>query len=114
MSVLKLLQVIGALGTVAAGVVSLFWPLRVRGFTGLEAPGGRGITEIRTVLGALFVGLGLAVLYFNSPQAYKVLGFSYVVMGVVRGVSMVVDKSVEQSNLVSLVFEVIFGILMLI
>lgn len=114
MTILKVLKVIGALGTIAAGVVSLFWPLKVRGFTGLEAPGGRGITEIRTVLGALFVALGAVVLYFNSAQAYQVLGFSYLVMGVVRAVSMFIDKSVEQSNLVSLAFEIIFGILMLI
>ncbi len=114
MTFLKILKIVGALATIGAGLVSLFWPLNVRGFTGLEVQGGRGITEIRAVLGGLFVALGLAVLYFNNPQAYQMLGFGYLLVGIVRGVSMLVDKSVVQSNVVSLAFEIFFGIVMLL
>ena len=62
MSVLELLKIAVAVATILTGAVSLFWPLRVRGFTGLEVSGGRGITEIRAVIGGVFIGLGSAVI----------------------------------------------------
>jgi len=69
MNILKTLQIIAVIGTILTGLVSLIWPLRVQGFTGLTAPGGRGITEIRSILGALFIGLGIAVfLLGNTPK----------------------------------------------
>jgi hypothetical protein len=86
----------------------------VQGFTGLEAVGGRGITEIRAILGGLFIGLGGAVLYFNKPETYQMLGITYLVIAVVRTISMFADKSVVQSNIVSIVFEVVFGILLML
>ena len=111
---LQILKIISAIATVITGLVSLFWPLKVQGFTGLEANGGRGVTEIRTILGALFVGLGAAVLYINLPEAYQILGITYLAMAVVRGISMFVDNSVNSSNIISLVAELAFGIILLI
>jgi hypothetical protein len=112
--ILSILRIVAAIATILTGVVSLFWPLNVQGFTGLTANGGRGITEIRTVLGALFIGLGGAALYFNTPEPYKMLGIMYLVMAVVRTVSMFVDKSVVSSNVVSVIAEVIFGIILIL
>ena len=100
--------------TILTGVVSLFWPLRVQGFIGLTANGGRGITEIRSVLGAVFVGLGIGVLLFNAPEAYKTLGVMYLTMAVVRGISIFVDDSMESSNVISVVAELAFGVLLLL
>jgi hypothetical protein len=111
---LQTLKIISAIATILTGVVSLFWPLKVQGFTGVEANGGRGITEIRTILGALFVGLGAAVLYINLPEAFLILGITYLAMAVVRGISMFVDNSVNSSNIISLVAELAFGIILVI
>jgi hypothetical protein len=112
--ILSVLRIVAAIATILTGVASLFWPLNVQGFTGLTANGGRGITEIRTVLGALFIGLGGAALYFNAPEPYKMLGIMYLVMAVVRGISMFVDGSVISSNVISLIAEVIFGIILVL
>jgi len=109
-----ILKIIAAIATILTGVVSLFWPSRVLGFTGLEVRGGRGITEIRTILGALFVGLGAAVLYFNVPETYKVLGITYLVMGMVRGISMLVDDSATSSNVISFMVEIGIGIILIV
>ena len=57
--IIQILKIIAAVATIITGLVSLFWPEKVSGFTGLEPRGGRGITEIRTILGVLFVGLVL-------------------------------------------------------
>jgi len=112
--VIQYLQYFAAVATILTGVVSLVWPLQVRGFTGLEVSGGRGVTEIRSILGAFFIGLGAAALYFNLPETYAMLGITYLVVAIVRGISMFVDKSVVSSNIISVVAEVIFGIILVL
>ena len=112
--IIQILQIIAAIATILTGLVSLFKPESVTGFTGLRPEGGRGITEIRAVLGGFFVALGAAPLMLNSPVAYSMLGMAYLVVGVVRGVSMWVDKSVTQSNIISLVVEIIFGVILVV
>jgi hypothetical protein len=112
--IVQILQIIAAIATILTGLVSLFKPESVTGFTGLHPEGGRGITEIRAVLGGFFVALGAAPLFLNSPVAYTMLGIAYLGVAVVRGISLFVDKSVTQSNIISLVVEVIFGVILVI
>ena len=111
---LPILKTISAIATIVTGAVSLFWPLKVLGFTGLDVNGGRGVTEIRTILGALFIGLGAAVLYFNTQQAYQVLGIAYLTMAVVRGMAMFVDDAIVSSNLISFLAELVLGIILVV
>ena len=71
MDILQILKVVCALATVATGGISLIAPRSIKGFTGLEATGPRGITEIRAVMGGLFIGLGLAPFLLAVPQVYQ-------------------------------------------
>ncbi len=111
---IQILQIIAAIGTLLTGAVSLFKPESVTGFTGLRPEGGRGITEIRSILGGLFIALGVFPLIVNSPIAYMMLGVTYLGIAAVRAVSMFTDKSVVQSNVISLVVEIIFGVILVI
>jgi hypothetical protein len=111
---LQILKYIAVAATIVTGAASLFWPTRVLGFTGLEVVGGRGITEVRTILGAVFIGLGAAVLFNNTPAAYHILGITYLVMAVVRAVSIILDKSAVSSNIISLVAEAVLGIILVL
>ena len=111
---LNTLKIFAAIATIVTGAASLFWPLKIQDFTGLQANGGRGVTEIRTVLGALFIGLGAAALFINLPATYLMLGITYLAMAVVRGISMFVDGSVVSSNVISFFVELIFGILLIL
>lgn len=111
---LLILKYVAAIATILTGAVSLIWPLRVRGFTGLEVVGGRGVTEIRSILGGFFIGLGAVVLLLNDPIAYQTLGITYLVVAVVRTISMFVDKSVVQSNIISVIAEVILGVILIL
>ncbi len=108
MTLIEILQIIAALATAATGLFSMLAPRKVTGFTGLEPVGGRGITEIRAVLGALFIALGVAPLFLGST-AYLMLGIGYLAIAAVRAVSMVIDHSVVRSNVISLVTEIILG-----
>jgi hypothetical protein len=108
------LKIIAALATIATGLFSLVFPMKVRGFTGLELPGSRGVTEVRAILGGFFVGLGAAPLIFGSPDMYLMLGIAYLVVAAVRFVSMFIDQSLEKSNYISLVTEVLLGIILIL
>jgi hypothetical protein len=112
--VLRILQIIAAVGTIATGLVSLIRPRSILGFTGLSPAGPRGITEIRAILGGFFVALGAVPLILDVPATYKMLGVTYLVVAVVRTASMIIDKSVEQSNIISVVVELVFGIILVL
>jgi hypothetical protein len=114
MDILHILKIICALGTIATGFISLLSPRAIKGFTGLEAAGPRGITEIRAVMGGLFIGLGLAPFLLAVPQVYQALGIMYLAIALVRTISMFLDRSVMQSNIVSLAVEIVFGIILIV
>lgn len=114
MNILYILKIICAIATVGVGVVSLVAPRSIKGFTGLEAAGPRGITEIRSVLGALFIGLGLAPFILGSPAVYQAIGITYLAIGLVRAVSMLLDRSVMRSNTISLIVEIVFGAILVL
>jgi len=113
MSALQVFKVIAAIGTILTGLISLIRPRSVTGFTGLAPDGPRGITEIRAVLGAFFVALGALPLILQVPETYQMLGYTYLTVGIVRIVSMIVDKSVMRSNVISVAVEVVFGIILI-
>lgn len=112
--ILQILKIIAAVGTIATGLISFAAPRAVRGFTGLEVDNPRGITEIRAVLGGFFIALGAAPLIFNSADMYRMLGIAYLVVAVTRAIAMVVDRSFVQSNIISLVVEVVFGVILIL
>jgi hypothetical protein len=114
MNFLQIIKILSAIATIGVGLVSLVKPLAIRGFTGLEVSGGRGITEIRSILGALFIGFGGAVLFLNSQDAYATLGITYLTIGVVRTVSMFLDKSVVFSNIISVITEILMGVILVL
>ncbi len=109
---IQVLQIIAAVGTILTGLFSLVKPNDITGFTGIRAEGGRGITEIRVIFGGMFIALGF--LPFFVPAAYLILGVTYLVIGLVRAVSMFIDKSIVQSNIISVAVEIIFGIILVI
>lgn len=112
---LNVLKIGAALATMLVGVVSMVNPTGISGFTGLDVAGNaRGTTEVRAILGAFFIGLGLAPLIWR-PQAeamFLMLGFTYLVVAGVRTVAMFIDGSVEQSNIISIGSEVVLGVIL--
>jgi hypothetical protein len=113
-TVLLILKIIASIGTAGTGLLALVKPRSIYGFTGIEAKGPRGITEIRSIFGGLFIALGAVALYFRTQDVFLMLGISYLTIGLVRVVSMFLDNSVERSNTISLVTEIVFGIILVI
>lgn len=114
MGLLDVLKIISSVLTILTGLLALVKPKSIYGFTGLRAEGGRGITEIRSIFGALFIALGGAAIYFQQSETYMMLGIMYLAIFIVRLVSMFVDQSVERSNLVSLATEAVLGVILVL
>ena len=70
--------------------------------------------EVGLPVGGLFVALGAAPLFLKDPAAYRMLGIAYLVVAVVRTASMLIDKSVVQSNIISVVVEIVFGVILVL
>jgi hypothetical protein len=113
MNILLILKMIAALGTALTGLLALVKPTAVYGFTGLTAEGARGISEIRSIFGGLFIALGVAPFIFGEV-AYQVLGLGYLAIAAVRLVSIFIDRSTDKSNLISLAIEIVFGIILIL
>ena len=113
MTFLTILKIAAALATVATGLLALIKPTAVYGFTGLTAPAARGITEIRSIFGGLFIGVGVAPLFLGSV-AYQMLGIGYLAIALARLVSILLDKSYDKSNWISLAIEIVLGIILVI
>jgi Domain of unknown function (DUF4345) len=111
MTLVSLLKVIAALGTAATGLLAFVKPDAAYDFTGLNANGPRGVSEIRSVFGGLFIALGLAPLLLG-PTAYVFLGVGYLAIAAARAFSIVFDKSYARSNLISLGIEVVLGLIL--
>ncbi len=113
MDILLYLQYFAAFATVITGLFALVKPAATYGFIGLKAEGVRGISEIRSIFGGLFIALGLTPFFIGAP-AYLVLGIAYLGIAVARAVSIVFDKSYASSNLISLVVEIVFGLILVL
>jgi hypothetical protein len=113
MNVIILLKIIAALATAATGILALVRPSAAYGFTGLNAAGVRGVSEIRSIFGGLFIGLGVAP-FFLGETAYILLGIGYLAIAAARTFSIVFDKSYAQSNLISLGIEIVLGLILVL
>jgi hypothetical protein len=111
---LKIIQLVAVIATILTGLLSLVAPTKIEGFTGIHPVGGRGITEIRAIFGALFIGLGIAALLLDKAVAYPMLGIMYLAIAVVRAVSMLLDRSIENSNVISLAIEIVIGVILVL
>lgn len=113
MEVLTILKLVAALGTAVTGLLVFLKPSTAYEFTGLNVNGPRGVSEMRSILGGLLLAIGLAPL-FLGPIAYQMLGIGYLGIAVTRAFSIVYDKSYASSNIISLVVEIVFGVILVI
>jgi hypothetical protein len=114
MDILEVLQTIILLATAGIGVFAFVKPYLTVGFTGLAPSGVRGVSEIRAVLGGLFVGLGLAPFILGATEVFQAVGIGYLAVAAARGFSILYDRSYAQSNLISLGTEIVFGIVLIL
>lgn len=114
MNFLLILKYVAIIVTLLTGLYSLLQPTKIKGFTGLEASSPRAITEIRAVMGGTFVGLGIAALLFPIKEIFYTLAITYAAIAVIRAISMLLDKSMVRSNVISLVSEIVLVLILVL
>lgn len=113
--ILHILKIVGCVATIITGLLAALRPSVVPGFTGLETTGPRGVTEIRSIFGGLFIGVGVFPLVVRAPAAFQMLGVMYLAIAAARLISMIVDGSLtESSNIISLAVEIVFGVILVL
>ena len=100
--------------TIATGILATLRPQIMADFTGLQMKLPRGIVEMQSGIGALFIALGAAPWILSHPIAYQMLGIAYLGIAAARFPSMMVHNSFEKTNWISLAIEIVFGVLLLI
>lgn len=114
MSGIETLKILAGLATIATGALAIARPQSIGRFTGLVAPGPRGIGEIRAWMGALLVGLGAAVVILRDPAAYRTLGIAYLTVAVTRAATMAADRTMTPSTVIVAVGEAALGALLVL
>lgn len=106
------LALLGALLTVALGLLGLLAPLHAGRMVGLKPEGPRGLSELRATYGGLFAGLGLACLVLQAPAAYAVAACAWLGAALARLASMAVDRNPSWLNAGGLALELLIGVLL--
>ncbi len=111
---LLVLKIIVCIATIITGGIVLFKPQLTYTFIGLRADSGRGISELRSIMGAGLIALGAVPLFLQTQDTYLMLGIAYLAVAGVRFISMFLDIALTWSNFISFVTEVVFGIILVI
>jgi Domain of unknown function (DUF4345) len=111
---MDLLNIIGAVITIAMGCLGLFFPDKASALTGLTAVTKAGQAEFRGTLGVTFILLGLIPLVTQSPHAFLTVGVAWLGAAIGRMISIIVDNGSETKNWGGVVFELLIATLILI
>lgn len=110
----SIINLIGAIITFAFGVLAIIRPKYFAKLVALVPHKERGITEIRAIYGGVSCGLPLFALWSQTSIAFQAIASIWFGAALIRGIFMIVDKSVSKSHLRILFVELVCGTLLLI
>lgn len=88
------INILLALTSVGLGAIGWLAPRYTLGVLELTPTGSTmGVSEIRAVSGALFIGLGLGAIALGSPAAYAMVGFAWAGAAIGRLTSIAMDEA---------------------
>jgi hypothetical protein len=109
---IEFLPVIGAALTLGLGILGLTAPTMTAELVGLVAESKLGRSEMRATFGGLFVGLGGACVWLQSPDAYVVVGLGWGAAAVARVVAIIVQDAFLATNVGGILLEGGIGLLL--
>ena len=109
----QILANIGALLTLALGLLGLFAPRKAADLVQLSARTHPGFSEFRATYGGLFIGLAAVPLITQAPVAFLVTACAWLGAAIARIVSIALDKTLNPKNWLAVAFEGGIGLLCL-
>ena len=99
---------------VLLGIFGFTFPQLAAAFVGLKPISTEGISEMRATLGSLFLGLGIACLWLQSPIAFSTVGIASIIAAIARLLSLFIDRSFSIKNVGGVFTEAILGAMLLL
>jgi Domain of unknown function (DUF4345) len=115
MSIDQTLNILGAVVTVAMGLMGLLLPKVAARFTGLSAGNNKtAFAEFRATFGGMFVVMGFLPIWTGSSIAFMMAGCIWLGAAMGRLVSVFFDEGYKETkNFVGIGFETGIGLLLL-
>jgi len=96
---------IGAIIMLIIGLVGFFKPQLFTRNLGIEMNGPMAVSEMRTVMGGLNIGLATAALLLQEPLVYITLGVAWLFGLLARFYSLLADKSGFKASIPAFVID---------
>ncbi|RAM58442.1 hypothetical protein DS65_02205 [Mesotoga sp. SC_4PWL113PWK15] len=110
-----IIRFVVAVLTVVTGVYIVLKPESYAKLAEFSAGNARGKTEVKAIMGGTFIGLGVAPIVLLGAQiSFLFLGIVYLFIAATRIMSIFVDKSLTFTNLITLLVEIAFGLIMVL
>ncbi|XOB93783.1 DUF4345 family protein [Pseudomonadota bacterium 24LQ007] len=109
---MELIPLLGAVCTLALGILGLVAPRKVADLVGVAPEGALGLSEIRATYGGIFIGLGAACLSFQQSEVYVAVGLAWLLAAVSRIVSIFLDQAYSSKNVGGVIVEAGIGSLL--
>jgi hypothetical protein len=111
--ILTYLSTGAALFSLALGFLGFVRPLAALELVGLKLDTAlpHSISEVRATYGGVFIGASLYPLVSGEPHAYLALASAWLLAGICRLCSAILDGAADRFNLTSIMFEATIGIL---
>lgn len=110
---LEWLPRVGAILTVALGLVGFFKPRLITDGQQIELNSPMALSEARVVFGGLHLGGGIMALILHQPLIYMTLGVAWSFALLARFYSMVADKTSLQHSMPGIVVDATMAFLFL-
>jgi hypothetical protein len=104
---------IGAILTVALGLVGFFKPRLITDGQQIELGSPMALSEARVVFGGLHLGSGIMALILHEPLIYMTLGVAWSLGLLARFYSMMADKTSLRHSMPGIVVDATMALLLL-
>ncbi len=108
MTIVLILQNIGAIISLVLGFIAIFWPAKTETFVSIKSADKEGNSEIRATYGGFFLGIALFALISQNPTVFSVLGIGWLSASLVRLLSCCFGFYTNK-NLMGVIFEGLIG-----
>ncbi len=108
----ELAQNLGAVVSLALGVMAIVRPGFVGRFVSLKAVGRQGVSEIRATYGGFFAGIALFALVSQSAMVFAALGLGWLSAAIIRAITLLFGYA-SSKNVAAVGFEAVIAALCL-
>jgi hypothetical protein len=108
MTIVFILQNIGAAISFGLGFIAIFWPAKTETFVSIQSLGKEGNSEVRATYGGFFLGIALFALIAQNSTIFLVLGIGWLSASLIRLFTLFIGFYTSK-NLMGVIFEAIIG-----